>query len=392
MGQATTTKLELEDDDAFFVNVGDLEVEESDMTKKNYDPLKDVKDESKKKRKKATTSVASKGAKETKNGGPAKGSAKKDSKTTAEKAEAAITKKEKAASKSKAKIESTGKASKAEAKPKPDPSVDLASPSILRFKHAAESLKRVRDDAYNELLVEIKSWDATMLPKKESKSSKVRVAITVPQNKKAGDTISFVNPHKPDQKLRTTIPQGLEPLGKFHVQIPAPEEPTEASSSSTDHNKIPRESYDKIDDFARAYDDWADAEGAYKKAIKDKDYSAHKQKRNKFDEIVLEFPKDLKTPIDKAYLQRIVRRARQNRHKRALNEAKKRQEEQVTGEEEGNDPEGDNEGETNNAQEEYSENEESDDQGGNDRWENYAPKRGRLFPSVDFEPRDFGRN
>ena len=29
-----------------------------------------------------------------------------------------------------------------------------------------------------------------------------------------------------------------------------------------------------------------------------------------------EFPKDLKTPVDKAYLQKIMRRARQSKHKR----------------------------------------------------------------------------
>lgn len=361
MGQATTTKLELEDDDAFFVNVGDLEVQESDMTKQNYDPLKEIQDEAKKKQKKPTKTT-----KETKNSAPEKGSAKKDSTSATVKTETAKTKKDKASAKPKAKTESARKTSKTEAKLK-DYSVDMTSPSILRLKHAAERSKKARDDAYNELVREIKSWDTTILPKRDSKHSKVRVAVTVPENKKAGDWFSFANPHKPDQKLRAIIPKGVEPQGKFYVQIPGPENAPEASSSSADYNKIPRESYDNIDDYARAYDDWADAEGAYRKAIKDKDYSAHKQKRNKFDDLVLEFPQDLQTPVDKAYLQRIIRRARQNRHKRALREAME------------------------DYQENGSNSEGSVDKG-DQNWEKYAPKRGRLFPSVAFDGNDFSKS
>ena len=44
MGQTTTTKLELmqDHDDDFFVNVGNFEVEETELTHSNYDPLQDA--------------------------------------------------------------------------------------------------------------------------------------------------------------------------------------------------------------------------------------------------------------------------------------------------------------------------------------------------------------
>jgi hypothetical protein len=414
MGHATTTKLELEDDDAFFVNVGDLEVEESDMTKVNYDPLKDV-NVAKVKRKKAPPSTATASAKNNSKDGKTngaspskKGPAKKAAAgKAAEKLDSA--KKEKPGPKPKTesssastKVKTAASAPVPTAKPKVDaaPVVDLNNPVIQRLKAAEERARKIRDDLYRDILEEIKGWNESVLPKKGGVAKKIRVAITVPEGKKSGDTISFANPHKPDQKLRATIPVGVEPLGKFHVQIPAPEvePPVEDANTSTtmvDHNKIPRESYDKFDDYARAYDEWADAEGAYKKAIKDKEYSAHKQKRNKFDELVHKFPKDLKTPIDKAYMQRVIRRARQNKHKKAQIDAKKRHEDpdgattmtdhqQVK--EENND---ENDSDSGGGEDSSDNNEPAGGSRPNASWESCAPKRGRLFATVAFDRRAF---
>jgi hypothetical protein len=77
-----------------------------------------------------------------------------------------------------------------------------------------------------------------------------------------------------------------------------------------------REIYDALDEYARAFDDWCDSQGDLKKAMGDKDFGSHFEKRKKFDTMTDDMPKDLKSPIDKLYLQKILRRARQNRHKR----------------------------------------------------------------------------
>jgi hypothetical protein len=52
--------------------------------------------------------------------------------------------------------------------------------------------------------------------------------------------------------------------------------------------------------------------------IKEK-FQLKKKKFDKFEEVVKEFPSDLVTPVDSAYLKTVSRRARQNKQKRVKN-------------------------------------------------------------------------
>lgn len=77
-----------------------------------------------------------------------------------------------------------------------------------------------------------------------------------------------------------------------------------------------------VDDYARAYDVYCDAEGVVRSKEGDSDFVPHFEKRKKFDKLLEEFPKGLKTPVDGAYIRKLLRRARQNRTKRVQTEAR----------------------------------------------------------------------
>lgn len=318
MGQATTTKMELQDDGEFFVNVGELEVEETEMTKQNYDPLQDMKSETKKtrKRKKPVSDSATNNS-----NGVAKAPAKTAAKPTQKKKSP-----QKEPPKKKVKAQTAdSKKSAAPSATKPKPTEDANSEAkakpadteqhVAPLRDAALKLKTKKDDILDDLIEQAKSFTAEQLPPRE-KPTRYRVVISVPTGKKAGDMIQFTNPHNKPQKIQAKIPEGMNAGDKFRVSVSGPT-PEPVESDSTDHNNIPRDFYGLLDDFARSFDEWCDAEGTYRKAIKDKDFSAHLTKRKKFDDLIAVFPTGLKTPVDKAYLQRILRRARQSKQKRA---------------------------------------------------------------------------
>jgi hypothetical protein len=169
---------------------------------------------------------------------------------------------------------------------------------------------------YKQLLAMIKTASNEELPRKKTKE---RVAITCPPDKKPGDQIMFANPHVPGQRLKVKIPKNATPGSTFKVTVPVADL---AADDETDYNKFSREFYDTLDDYARAYDNWCDAEQDYRKASGDKEFAGHLEKRKKFDVLISEFPKDLKTIVDKPYIQKILRRARQNKHKRERTMAK----------------------------------------------------------------------
>jgi hypothetical protein len=116
------------------------------------------------------------------------------------------------------------------------------------------------------------------------------------------------NPHNPGQRLRVKVPKDSHPGSTFKVTVPVklPEE-----DEGKDRNKFPREFQDVLDDFARAYDDWLEAKNAL-----DSDFNVWKERQNKFDKFVDEFPSNLVTPVDAAYLKQALRRFRQNKAKR----------------------------------------------------------------------------
>lgn len=340
LAHSTTTRVELlnsNNDDDFFVNVGNLEVEESEFTKDHYDPLADVdvkkgakKPSGKKRKKPDTTEGATKDA-----GGSAKAHAASTSGTVAA---TSATKKKKAKTahtdggdhKPKVAKDATKDGSKklsasskslplSPASPvvTPSSSSNAASPADNNaasgdsdaLKVVADEKKDRVDELYNQLVQLIPT---ETFPKRKTKE---RVLLRCPDDKKPGDSVQFSNPHVPGQRLKVQIPKSAKPGGTFKAHVPVHEELDE----NTDYNKLSRDFHLLIDDYARAFDDWCDALGAYRKSVDGNDCSAHFEKRTKFDKLSGEFSKDLKTPVDKAYLQKILRRARQNRSKRENN-------------------------------------------------------------------------
>jgi hypothetical protein len=198
-------------------------------------------------------------------------------------------------------LSSTSTANRAESKPATGGDADSGA-----LQAVADAKKKRVDELYEGVGEQIPK---ETFPKRKTKD---RVSLTCPADKKQGDSILFSNPHVPGQRLKCQIPKNTQPGGAFKVTVPVKEE----IDVSTDYNKLSRDFHELLDEYARTYDDWCDALGAYRKSLDGNDCSAHFMKRAKFDDLVGKFPKDLKTPVDKAYLQKILRRARQNRSKR----------------------------------------------------------------------------
>ena len=402
LAHATTTKLELQDDNEFFVNVGNLEVEESEMNHPDYDPLQDTNARSTKTTSSSKSMLTKKRKAKTEHGSAASTGTELKTATKGKKEKLAAAKKKDSAvsikdtldktTKSKVALSSSSPAKKRKLKDESDgvkKKKKLAAPESLvkttgsppssstkrkkpkktdaeaqRNKKAeTEQLaqnggddseeddddnsanrsagmtvdpncsheqlqqislqrKAVLEEVYQQLVSMIQAAPPEVLPRKKTKE---RVSLTCPMDKKPGDSILFSNPHVPGQRLKVKIPKNTEPGGTFRVTVPvtdlnAKKEETggAAGDEETDYNKLGRVFHDTVDDYARAYDEWCDAEGIYRKAIGDTEYAPHFEKRKKFDKLVKEFPKDLKTPVDLNYLKKVLRRARQNRSKREL--------------------------------------------------------------------------
>lgn len=97
------------------------------------------------------------------------------------------------------------------------------------------------------------------------------------------------------------------------MSIPAPQ-----VESATDNNKFTREFQELVAHFATKYDEMCSAEAELHQADPDKKgkFPLKAKKIAKFDELSKEFPPNLLTPVDAAYMKKITRRARQNKKKR----------------------------------------------------------------------------
>lgn len=221
------------DDDEFFVNVGNLEVEEHDLM--DYDPLEEDRAE-KKEAKKRKRSDATK---------------------TSVKSSKSITKKPKTdspnrsvASKTKSTPKSAGNAKEGDDEERPeDPQEHLAF-----LKQEALDKKDAANDLYDTIVKNIKAMTDEELPRRKKTS---KVSLIVSEGKGPGDTIMFSNPHIPGQRLQVKVPKGLSAGGKFIVSVPAP-----AASDDTDANiNWTREFQELVADFSSTYDEWCHAEG-----------------------------------------------------------------------------------------------------------------------------------
>lgn len=300
LSQATQTKLGLEQvDDDFFVNVGVLEVQDHELM--DYDPLEE--DEKLKKP----------GKRKRNSSGDTKSSTAKEKKSN--KKVSSIGDKSKGKddnqkkSGTKKPVKSTSKAAQKKiTKTKLTPEM---KEQIDELKKKAADLKKESGKFFKQTVSAIKNMTDKELPRKKKNE---KVSIVVPESKSPGDDITFANPHVKGQKLRVKVPKNAKPGSKFVVSVPVPVK----ANPDVDNNKWPREAQDLLDEFSHAYDEWCHAEGAWREidpTSKEK-FQVHKKRMNKFDDLLPSFPKDLITPIDGTYLRKVVRRARQNKHKR----------------------------------------------------------------------------
>lgn len=165
MANTTLTKLELEEDDAdFFVNVGNLEVEDNDYGDQ-YDPLQDKDTQGTKKRKKSQSASQStptkKGKKKSPDGGA--GSAKSKKSTS---------------SPTKLKASASTGSNKGDKEETANEDAELNAK-----KHKAKV-----DSIYKKMVAMIKKMSSAELPRRKTK---LKVALTCPTNKKPGDDLTF---------------------------------------------------------------------------------------------------------------------------------------------------------------------------------------------------------
>jgi hypothetical protein len=162
MASTTMTKLELEEDDAdFFVNVGNLEVEDNEYGDQ-YDPLEDKEQATTKKRKKAASA---------KPGEPAKKKAKQDELDKSTKSKSSV-----ASKKKKTGIGSTAASTKVDTEEK------------KKKVKAAKEAKAVAEKYFKKFAKLVANLTEDELPRRKTKR---KVALTCPPSKKPGDDITF---------------------------------------------------------------------------------------------------------------------------------------------------------------------------------------------------------
>jgi len=192
LAQTTTTKLELEGDDDFFVNVGDLDVEETELTQKTYDPLEDGPTKTTTKKRKRPSGTKTTTPK------PVVAHTNKKTVSSGKKNDEPVTKKKKK--------NMDGDKSPSTKKPETDDvessgeDEDEAVGATTTSKTLPSNYKELKAEAAEHRNVLMKRFDTIKqmikdlakenLPRK--KSQKKQVSITCPAGKKEGDEITFV--------------------------------------------------------------------------------------------------------------------------------------------------------------------------------------------------------
>jgi len=338
-----------DDDHAFFVNVGDLEMEDG-YVDHDFDEVEGwmdaaVKEKGKKRKRAPKESLSS--LKDTAKSKPTTKKTKNSSEKP-KKQKSKLSPKKAQTSKNLDDTSQTIKAEKPKKKKKPEEEKDTGSNESdnerlcdLRVKKSsvkekdtkktlkmtlidaakkeAVDLKTISNKLYKTCVVQIKKMKEEHLPRKPRSGGKVKVSIIVPVNKKGGDTITFSNPHFPSQKLKVQIPENCKPGKSFKVSVPMPKV---SKSSGNSQNKFTKSVTNALDEYSKAYDDWCQAEAKQrslqpkKRGGKIEHFKAGVERLKKYDEMLEEFPKNLVTPIDAIFIRKLVRRTRQNANKR----------------------------------------------------------------------------
>lgn len=181
MASTTLTKLELEEEDGdFFVNVGNLEVENDDYGD-HYDPLQDKENQTAKKRKKPSTSSS------------AAAGAAPVSTPSSKKVKVANVEDQPASAKSKKSTTSVSSSNskrfiKSDEKTPDVESAKSVKTGDVELVKIAKQAKARSDSLFKKAVAMVKKLTDEDLPRRKTK---LKVALTCPANKKPGDDITF---------------------------------------------------------------------------------------------------------------------------------------------------------------------------------------------------------
>lgn len=205
-------------------------------------------------------------------------------------------------------------------------STELSSQAIQLANEAAK-LKAASDKLHRACIREVKKCTEDDLPKKQPPQKMARASIPVPPDKGPGDPVMFVNPHIPTQKMRVSVPDKWDrdkSGGSITVSVP-----TVIIRKEKKDNKLPESLRDVLTDYSQAYDDYLNTEASYRDACPESMYKTgsfkpNTERQTMFDKIIKAFPKDLETPIDLGYLRKIVRNYKKSaKYKRKLEKLEK---------------------------------------------------------------------
>jgi len=352
-------------DDAFFVNVGDIELAEGEDPEDLHKPIdwnaiakesgKGKAKKGRKRKKKADTAAGADTSKKPKKGGkdkdkengsakPAKKKKKTSKDGTDDATTASGTSKKSTASKASSKKKKDGNADKKKTDKKaksskkkaasPLPAVASAaassagdvgssddddddasssselSPHAIHLTNEVAKHKAASDKLHRACIREVKKCTEDDLPRKQPPQKMAKASIPVPADKGPGDSVMFVNPHIPTQKMRVSVPEKWDRTksgGSITVSVP-----TLVIRKEKKDNKLPESLREVLTDYSQAHDDYLNTEASYRDACPESMYKSgsfkvNTERQTMFDKIIKAFPKDLEVPIDLAYIRKIVR-------------------------------------------------------------------------------------
>jgi len=148
-------------------------------------------------------------------------------------------------------------------------------------------------------------------------STTFKAVIDMPDNLEPGESFQFVNPRIPGQKLQANIPEVIPDNRKITVFCPCPEGETSTEDMEGKTNKLPKEFRELLDVYSKVYDEWVCARCDFADAHPDeKPLKPYNERSKKFIKIISFFPSNLAMPIDSRYIQSRIKQLRQNRHKK----------------------------------------------------------------------------
>ena len=156
-------------------------------------------------------------------------------------------------------------------------STELGSRAIHLANEAAK-LKAASDKLHRACIREVKKCTEDDLPKKQPPQKMARASIPVPPDKGPGDPVMFVNPHIPTQKMRVSVPDKWD-RDKSGGSITV-SVPTVIIRKEKKDNKLPESLRDVLTDYSQAYDDYLNTEASYRDACPELMYKTGSFKPN----------------------------------------------------------------------------------------------------------------